>query len=414
MGSTYSMPLLNQWPRVARTLVLISALALAGCIEKPAPAEQVDSERSTDSEAAKAHEKLWNPLTLLHAMGKVVLPPVYEALVVSANDLVRDANGFCRAPDSAGLATLQTQWLQVSTLWANSSALLLEPVLEDNLDLELNDKAKASIIVNELLTTTVPARLDVEFIDLTASSRAKGLYAIEFLLFDANRLNPVAPLDDNDATLALFTTDTARVRRCEYLQALTTHLQQKLTNIHQRWQPDGGDFSGDIANAGTTGKIYDSTWQGIEDLVNKFVQSTEQLKNTALAIPLGSKSHGVAKPFSVTHWRSQSSLAHAKALLKGLTKVYRGLDATGANEYGFDDQLEVVGQEALAVAIDAQLEKVRVALDAIDGSLYQAVGQKSAEVEAALQATTVLTGLVKRDMSNALGVSIGFTSNDGD
>ena len=141
------------------------------------------------------------------------------------------------------------------------------------------------------------------------------------------------------------------------------------------------------------------------------VASVEVTKNNRIADPLGSESAADAKPFRAESLLSANSLANVIAAIRGLQASYDAGD-----EFGFDDYLDALGSVTLSTQIESELRAVQRLAAAIPVPLAEAVQDESLrpQVVELLDRATVLTRLVKNQLSAAMQVTVGFNENDGD
>jgi predicted lipoprotein len=112
--------------------------------------------------------------------------------------------------------------------------------------------------------------------------------------------------------------------------------------------------------------------------------------------------------YRVERHRSGSSLEGTLVCLEGAKSIYLGEGGLGLRE-----AVKAVNP-GLASRVTKQFEAAESATRAIGIPLEQAVAERNAVLETAYQQTRALEILIKVDVVSALGVTLTFSSNDGD
>ena len=212
---------------------------------------------------------------------------------------------------------------------------------------------------------------------------ARGMFAIEYLLFRPGK--PSAP---------------ASARRNQYLLVLAHDLESKAAQIAKDWAATGEPEA--------AAKFVAAGQQSVGLLVNQisqFIEQTaEQRLNFVLALP---------PPISsqldrIEGGRSHISQQSAVEALKGVQRLYRGSDGNGIE--GYLKRLNAPLAERLAKQFEATVN----AAETIGSPLEQAAVDNRLALQRAYETTRALEILLKTDLTSALGVTLTFTSNDGD
>lgn len=346
--------------------LLVCALALTACGKDP------------------AHETLG--LTTENA-----ILPLYADFAAASEQLLADNEQFCKRPDADGLATIQEQWRRTMLGWQAAQVILFGPIAVDNQSWHLQfwpDKKNLTARKTEALLAGDQA------IDDAALEHAgvivQGLSAMEYLLFDpaSAELNKLA-----------------ETRRCELLVAQARQINRVATGLLDHWRSGYGKT---FSNPGEGNATFPNAATAIGALVDSLALQAEVVARRKLAEPLGLGSRsGIPQPYSAESWRSRHSLANIGANLRGIDMLYSA---------GLETYLVTRDQAALAQTLRRQLDTTRSALDAAMTPLFDAATQpQTREQLGALQAEVAeLVRLLKRELPPALGVSLGFNSNDGD
>lgn len=335
---------------------------------------------------------------LLEQLADRVVVPRYAAMTRAFDELDAVTVRFCAAPDATGLEDVRTAWRDAIEAWLEASVIQFGPIRDDNRNLRIEFWPDGNNNVPRAVQQML-ARTD----ELTAetlarqSVAAQGLPALERLLFDP------------DDVLAEFTTGERAARRCAFATAISGNLRGIAAAVEAGWR--GGGFRDQLARAGRGSDVFATREAAVEEVVNNMVASVEVTKNNRIADPLGGESAADAKPFRAESMLSANSLANVIAAIRGLQAAYDAGD-----EFGFDDYLEALGSVTLATQIETELRAVQRLAAAIPAPLSEAVQDESLrpQVVELLDRATVLTRLVKNQLSAAMQVTVGFNENDGD
>ena len=131
------------------------------------------------------------------------------------------------------------------------------------------------------------------------------------------------------------------------------------------------------------------------------------------------KPWGIPVPEKVeAYYANDMSVALALANIEALENLYLGRAKDGTDGIGLDEYLIELeaqhGQGLLATAIRDQFASIKMALQAIDEPLSEAVINNPTPVDAAYTEIQKMVVLIKTDLPSALGVLITYQDNDGD
>lgn len=154
-------------------------------------------------------------------------------------------------------------------------------------------------------------------------------------------------------------------------------------------------------------------------IVNALNQDYEHIKNAKIGFPAGKKTFGTPYPKACEGYYAGQSVSLADANLEAIHNFYRGTStlnsSVGTSLY---DNLLALNTKAegmlLADLIDLQFEDALEKLNAIPGTLSNAVVSNTAKVDAAYSAIQLNIIYLKTDLPSALGVIITYQDNDGD
>lgn len=335
---------------------------------------------------------------LLENTGKNIIIPAYENFSQRTGGLLQEAMAFVNSPTVNNLTTLQQAWEAAALQWQRAVMFNLGPAELENLNMKVSRWPTSPTSIEEAIEGAT--EINEAYIQ-SLSVNIKGLPALEYLLFDKQQ--------GNAAVLSRF---EGSENRKAFLVALCENLNSLAAAVYEAWQPDGGNYLTTFVNA--DGKDAGSS---TTMLANQLIILTEIVKNEKVGIPLGKKSMGTILPNNVEAWRSGISLDLIKENIKAIEKVFAG-DGENTAATGFDDYLNHVNVQydgaPLSEVIKEQIDKIEVALDAIDAPLQDALETEREKVEAVYNETQRLVILLKTDMMSGLGLLITFSDNDGD
>jgi uncharacterized protein len=333
---------------------------------------------------------------MLRNYAENVIRPAFAALRTEVNALNEAAKTFAAAPGAAGLSNVQTRWRSAYEKWQNANAFNFGPAGEEGLRKGLVEEIGTfPAAVGKIENAIGTGQWNFDGFDRDA----RGFIALEYLIFGADRNNA-----------GVVTAFANAANRRSYLLALCENLQTRTDAVGTAW--NGVYFDQFIQNDGTD--VGSSTSQ----LYNELVRGFEALKNFKLGLPLG-KRPGQTKtePQLVEAYYSGASLNFLKIHLANIETLWRG-QAVGAPEgIGFQEYLaKSEGGKALIASTEAQWTAVKNALAAVpaDPILSEQIGGDKTKVETLYTELQKLTRYLKSDLSSLLGISITYSSGDGD
>lgn len=317
--------------------------------------------------------------------------PLYQQFTGATEKLLADNEQYCKRPDTDGLTIIQNQWRETMSSWQSAQVIAFGPIAEDNQAWHLQfwpDK-------KNLTARKVEALLDSEqAIDTTALKKAgvivQGLTAMEYLLFDPAS-NTVEQL--------------AQTRRCQLLVEQARQIHSVANRVFDSWR---SGYARQFSNPGEDNPEFKDSASALGALVDALVLEAELVGRRKLEEPLGLSGRvKIPQPYAAESWRSGHSLANIAANLQGIETVFNA---------GLAQYLHEKGEAALVQNIQAQLTTATGLLTALKQPLFEAVhNEEQHQALTALHSEIVrLIALLKRELPPAIGVTLGFNSNDGD
>ncbi|AHM60992.1 Imelysin [Flammeovirgaceae bacterium 311] len=342
----------------------------------------------------------FNEREMLENYGKNVIYPAYASFEQKAQVLQTRVDAFADAPSEANLTEAQNALKETWISWQGISLFEFGPAADLGLSMSINNfPTRYPKIDNAVQSGTWD-------INGLYAGDMRGMPALDYLLFSES--------GDNAEVLSRYTSSEQADNRKRFAKEVAAHLHTQATAVRTAWAPESGNYLGSfITNTGN------SASSALSLLVNNFVQGFEVIKNQKIRTPLGLLSQdGQPIPRAVEAYYSSYSLPLIQANLESVTRVFNGTYASGDGP-GLADYLKAhhaAGntEEDLAAAINAQLQSINSAVDAISGPLRQAVTAQPQVVEAAYMEMANIMALLKADMPSALSVQITYIDNDGD
>lgn len=320
-----------------------------------------------------------------------LIRPAFREVQTDVNALSSLVGIFMKAPTAANLTAMQTAWLKAQRSFEAANAYNFGPAGEAGSRMRLVQEI-GTFPVNTLTIEKSIAQGLANTND--ANYDARGLLAIEYMLFDKN---------GNNARI-LEGLETAS--RMVYLNKLVTNVKVRVDEVVKAWDEYATAF---VNNDGT------AAGSSTSELYNEFIRSYGNLKNYKIGLPLGARAGQTApQPELAEGFYSGQSLAMAQAHFLALENIWHGRTAT-ADGPGFREYLaSAAGGPELVKTIETQLTTIRKAFEAMSDSpsLTKQIQAKKPSVETLYSELQKNSGLFKNNMSSLLGIALTF--NDGE
>jgi predicted lipoprotein len=235
--------------------------------------------------------------------------------------------------------------------------------------------------------------VDQAFLD-NLGCETKGLFAIESLLFQQTSTNQNVP------PLLSAVAGQNRERTRSYLLALGREVANQATTIAHDWNS--------LEASGAHTKFVKGGQQSVNLLVNQLAACIEDVSENHLHFVLVLPNPISRQLYRVERSRSGTSLEGVLANLEGAQRLFRG-----AGGMGLQDAVKQVNP-ALEQRIADQFAVTIGCVQALGAPLEQVVVKNRPALENAYQKARALEVLIKVDVVSALGVTLTFSSSDGD
>lgn len=355
-------------------LILVSAIA--GC-NKEEPLETVVFDRTE----------------MLRNYAEQHIQPGFNELNNTVNTLNDAIIAFSNEVNESSLEAAKEAWRLAYLQFMKVNSFNFGPAGEQGLSKNLTEEAATWPANASLIEANIEAG-NASLNDFNRDSR--GFHAMDYLLF----------ADDAATTLSAF----ADPNRVDYLRAISERLLSQVSVVNAQWS--GSYLSDFLANNGTD--VGSSTSM----LYNEFVKSFEALKNFKLALPMGLRAGQTqAEPQLVEARYSALSLDCFRAHYSTIVDLWYGRTAGGSSSIGWRTYIASVdGGDVLINSTEAQLALIDQALESIpnEPSLELQIGSNFDDLNTLHTRLQQHTRFFKSDMSSLLGITITFSSGDGD
>lgn len=343
-------------PKPAAALLILAAVALAAsaCVGPP------------------------DRRDILAALADNVFVPAYEEAAGAAQSLATAADRLAGDPAPGRLDRARDQWRAASAAWAATAAFRFGPAM---------DRRSASLIDwwpidPAAIQDAAAAGASAEDIAERQSAATRGLYAIESILAEDLPIDP------------------ARLR---YAARLAGVIAAELAAIRDEWTGVGRDFAYADALAGR-GDTAISATLALSDVVRTSIFLTETVGDMQLGKALGVT--GDRDPDAIPGL-GPSTGADLRGAVQGIRLPFLGTgdhSAVGTLVNDLDDN----AYDRMKAALDEAM----AAVDALPADIKAGAGDDA--LHAARDAIKQVQILYATEVVSLLGISVGFSDNDGD
>lgn len=335
-----------------------------------------------------------NLTTSLQQIADHSIIPAFKASADAAEGLEVQANNFCQQSDSIQLTRLQSAWKAFSLAWNRTMLYNFGPMNSSDGDSSNDFFAQMLYVESKFLkgndyTNEVRAEiaqeiannnpLDKAYFDQLGVTKV-GILALESLVFETHK----TPYEQNSE--ALLNDYAQHQRKCQVLQGMARQLSKHTRQFYTNWQNN-------YRNEFLSGNLSDGN-SSIAELLTKAQGQLDYIKSRKLQGGLDAALADYAKE------NIQSSIDEIHRLVFG---------AQASDHSLADEMLRLSSSNSAAVnSVETNINQVQNSLKAISGSL------KPADLTSLISAIGLLDGNFKREIPNALGVTLGINFNDGD
>ena len=381
---------------LAMALSALSAGILISCV-KPADdnkAAEVDSQVAQDSAELKTGENAavdgntdknvekivavdisaeTEKTYLTHVANEIVIPAYADA--AKQSDLLHDlAQKHCQQAPVSGdeLQALRDQWLVLAQAWASAEMVNFGPATASMSNLYINYYPDERGLVHSGVADLIAANPK-----LTAEQLANESAVVQ----------GVPGLEE-----VLYANDSLDAGQCAYVISASSALSTRLKAIEKNWQQNATKLL-------AIDKTAESD-QGLNQWINSLLSLVETMKSNAVDQPLGLSGKAKGHLPAATAEQSRAIInAKLATLNKAMTDPVLTAILGSNSENNVADNLSTALADTTTLL--AQMpEDLATADKANQQELYDHL--------------TSVTRLIKRQLIPALGLRVGFNSNDGD
>jgi predicted lipoprotein len=332
----------------------------------------------------------------LEHLARLIIAPDYRELAAKCAALSAALEGFEKKPGAETLEASRKAWRDALTASARVRWLQSGPMA----DREFLSTFYYSKITQNRIEAVISSSGAIDSASVAElGPSAKGMFSLEYLLF-GQRAGPggAAPNDSEAGFKALFAANA--LRRCQLSTALAKDMQRKAQIVSEEWiSPNATNGAVKFAAGGQ---------QTLNSVINQFAQMAENIAENQIGFVLKLPAPVMQQVDRIEAGRSSSSWQEISAMQEGLRDAWQGKDGLGIEGY-----LRTLNAP-LAAKTEQAFKQATAALAAVTLPVEEAVTAQKQQAEAAYQAVHQLELLLKVDVASALGVTITFTSGDGD
>ncbi|MGV3491424.1 MAG: imelysin family protein [Devosia sp.] len=321
-----------------------------------------------------------------------VFRPAFAQFAEEAASLETNLAALCTTPSADALTTAQNQFRSTFTAWSRIELYRFGPLMTENRSDAIlfwpDRKGIALRQVQGALAEQDETAASAETLE-GKSVAMQGFGALEFLLFGTDSESLASGAD----------------YRCKYASAIGTLLSDRADAMSAEWADPAG-ISQRMLQPTEADPDYRSTREALETLVGVLAHGTEAIRDQRL-LPFLGRDGAAPKPKSALFWRSDMTVPSINANFAGLEALLDGsriAEATDAeNAWVANSAAFELGNAERAGALIT---------DPIEAALADE-SQKRA-LDYLVIVTQSLDTVFGENLSAALGLSVGFSSLDGD
>jgi predicted lipoprotein len=329
---------------------------------------------------------------MLENLGSNVLASGWVEISARCQELTNSLQQLVDAPNQQTLDAARAAWIGAAQASARMRSFQSGPIADRDWTSTFNYwKVLPDRIQGVLQSST--NTVDQAFLD-NLGCETKGLFALECLLFQPASTNQNVP------PLLSVLTGQNRERTRSYLLAIGREVANQATVIAHDWNS--------LDASGAQAKFVKGGQQSVNLLVNQLAICIEDVSGNHLHFVLVLPNPISRQLYRVERSRSGSSLEGVVATLEGAQRLFQGAGGLGLRDAV--KQVSPALEQRIADQFDTTLGCVR----SLGAPLEQVVVKNRPALENAYEKTRALEVLIKVDVVSALGVTLTFSSNDGD
>lgn len=334
----------------------IAAAVLAGCVNDDG--EQTGVGPTDQSE----QQNSWNPMLRNYADALII--PAYQTAAQSSEELASSAGAlasYCGLIGSEqeldARAEAQQLWRETMANWQRAELYQLGPLADNSGTLRNRIYSYGSTsTLNDCAVDQSVVQAQNDGFDITTRSySARGLAALEYLLFNDDLGHQCAPLVNATQSWNELPEVVRKEQRCDYAKLVAADIAQATQTLLQSWQEDGGNYRFEFLHPSYT----EDNLKALSDAMFYVETHTKDLK---LGIPTGihTDCRQVVCANAAEARFSQNALANIRNNLLEFKEMLRG-----GQGLGFDDAIIEAG---FPEVVEHFIADANLAIEIIDGS----------------------------------------------
>jgi predicted lipoprotein len=361
-----------------------------------------------DSEAAQMRRDV------LTNLGENVILPTYVEFETRAQALESATETYANSLEASDREATQQAWREAIQVWQRAEMFQVGPAGPMGAVVagqDLRDQIYSWPITNA-------CRVDQEIVEQNYTDpeafasepvNVRGLDTLEYLLFYDGTDNACAPNSaiNSDGSWSELDASELEQRRAEYAHTVATDLSQRATTLREAWDPEGGNFVGELSTAGAGSETYATSQEALNAVSDAMFYLDKEVKDMKLARPTGLSDcvDDVCPENRESRWANRS-LDHVRQNLIGYQQLFLGGAPDDADALGFDDLLRGMGAEQLADDMVARTADALAATDAVEGTMVEALSDDPDSVVAIFDASKDITDLIKSQFFDVLDLEV--------
>jgi predicted lipoprotein len=333
-----------------------------------------------------ASTRTFSKSAMLEDLANTAIIRSYEDFAERSRGFKNAADEFVSNPCEDLLKTVRGKWVDAMLAWRSAQVFRSGPLVESNILSRIHFWPIRRQSVDKVLRDTRP--ITQTYISELGAA-AVGLCALEHLLFGSKGAN--------DAILRGYQGEENERRRL-YLKALASDLVVQAERVTGEWTRKGGYKATFVAGG----------QESVNLIVNDMIQALEIATEERLKYAISLHENNLLKPEFIQGSLSGTSQRGVLSVLTGAQRLY-----LGEAGFGLKNHLRQI-KSPLAETIETQFAAAFQAVKGIDAPLEDALLKDKAQVAKAYEECKKLEIVLKVDLVSALGVTLTFSSTDGD
>jgi len=227
---------------------------------------------------------------VLAHLGENVILPRYRDFVPEAEALTVALDAYAADPSDANRTAAQEAWVAAMDVWQEIEMMQLGPLAAADLAMAGQDIRDDIYSWPSLSLCVVDQRTVGDTYDDpdalgTDAINARGLGAIEYLIFNESADNACSPLSgiNSDGTWDSFTAEEIRARRAVQAHALGVLVQRAANRLVTSWETSGDGFLTELTDPTRAGAVYGTAQEGLNAVSDAMFYLDKETKDMKLA-----------------------------------------------------------------------------------------------------------------------------------